>query len=300
MRLDHIREFVYLAKELSFVETAKAFYIAQSALSKHIAALEKELGGALFVRDSHQVYLTNTGQLFFEGMSEVLAKYDATVSEVKKTLDGFNSTLRIGYLYEATKDFFLPACRELSKKNSDLGIETRAFEVEEVTAALKRESIEVGITVLPPDKEYLEYRTHKLRQEKYCVVVLKTNRLSKRQSITTKDVAGMDVLFPSPYAFPELSAYLHRKLADTAFEHNAVETAHDSKAIMPFLTMYNGAALIIEHSIPTLEEGCKILELEDVDLSVNLSAVWKKKRESSAIQSFIACIDDQLAASTEL
>ena len=42
--------FTILARTLSFSETARQTGISQPAVSKHIAALESEIGAALFVR----------------------------------------------------------------------------------------------------------------------------------------------------------------------------------------------------------------------------------------------------------
>ncbi|MDR0350344.1 MAG: LysR family transcriptional regulator, partial [Coriobacteriales bacterium] len=295
MQIDYIREFVYLANGSNFSETAKTFYISQSALSKHIAALEKELGGRLLVRDNHQVRLTNIGRVFYDGMADVLERYDRTIADINRTHDGFTSTIRIGYLYEATRDFFLPACEMLRKKHGDLGIETRAYEVEGVLAALRRGTIDVGITAIPPDKDFGDLHVYTLRKAKFFVAVSKANRLSTKERVSFSDLDDIDVLFPHPYVFPELSAYLHRRLKDTQIAARAVETAHDSKSIVPFLSMYNGAALIIEHSIPELGEGFKVLELEDVDLSISLAVIWKKGTESQSIRAFIACLNDALA-----
>ena len=55
MDLAYIREFVALASSLSFSETAEQMHISQSALSRHIQALEKELGEPLFIRSTRKM-----------------------------------------------------------------------------------------------------------------------------------------------------------------------------------------------------------------------------------------------------
>jgi DNA-binding transcriptional LysR family regulator len=182
----------------------------------------------------------------------------------------------------------------MRESRKDLGIETMAYEVEEVLAALRRETIDVGITDIPYDKEFVDFNVHSLRKAKFYVAVLNTNRLSAKTQVTPQDFNNIDVLFPHPYVFPELSAYLHRKLKGTQIEANAVESAHDSKSIVPFLSMYNGASLVIEHSIPELGSGCKILEIEGIDLSVHLAVIWKKDNESQNIRFLIECLDNAL------
>jgi LysR family D-serine deaminase transcriptional activator len=70
--------FTTLARTLSFSETAAQLGITQPAVSKAIAALEAELGAALFVRYGRSVTLTDKGnklkaltEKILEGYSEI-------------------------------------------------------------------------------------------------------------------------------------------------------------------------------------------------------------------------------------
>lgn len=72
MRMDILKEFTSLARNLNFSTTARELYITQSTLSKHIALLEKELGAVLFARDSHKVELTEAGTLSLEDAAPIV------------------------------------------------------------------------------------------------------------------------------------------------------------------------------------------------------------------------------------
>jgi LysR family transcriptional regulator, hydrogen peroxide-inducible genes activator len=58
----------------NFTKAAKESGVSQLALTKAIQKLEEKLGGALFVRDTRQVYLTELGQV----MRDHLARVDET------------------------------------------------------------------------------------------------------------------------------------------------------------------------------------------------------------------------------
>lgn len=64
MDISHIREFVMLAECGSFSEAAARLFISQSSLSKHIQALEKELGMPLFNRTTRSIRLSEAGALY--------------------------------------------------------------------------------------------------------------------------------------------------------------------------------------------------------------------------------------------
>lgn len=58
-------EYLELVKRLNFTEAAKNLNMTQSALSKHIAALEKEFGSPLFRRSRQKVELTEAGRVLY-------------------------------------------------------------------------------------------------------------------------------------------------------------------------------------------------------------------------------------------
>jgi LysR family glycine cleavage system transcriptional activator len=56
--LNALRAFEGVAKHLSFTAAANALLISQSALSRHVIALEKLIGAQLFERRPHALVLT--------------------------------------------------------------------------------------------------------------------------------------------------------------------------------------------------------------------------------------------------
>ncbi|MBQ3425055.1 MAG: LysR family transcriptional regulator [Clostridia bacterium] len=62
MNLMYLQEFLVLAETCSFAEAAQRLYMNQSTLSKHIKALETELGVTLFDRSTRQVAITPYGE----------------------------------------------------------------------------------------------------------------------------------------------------------------------------------------------------------------------------------------------
>ena len=64
MEIGTIQEFVVLAECLNFSEAASRLFISQSSLSKHIKALEQELGVALFERTTRSIRLSGAGERY--------------------------------------------------------------------------------------------------------------------------------------------------------------------------------------------------------------------------------------------
>lgn len=72
MDIQYIREFVTLTRHGNYMVAAEELYISQSSLSKHIMALEKELGLHLFNRTTRKVSLTQFGKLFLPYAQQII------------------------------------------------------------------------------------------------------------------------------------------------------------------------------------------------------------------------------------
>lgn len=76
MEVRQLKYFVATADTLNFSRAAESLFVSQSALSKQIADLEKELGVILLKRDKRTVKLTAAGKIFLNEAKEVLARMD--------------------------------------------------------------------------------------------------------------------------------------------------------------------------------------------------------------------------------
>lgn len=96
MELEHLNEFLVLAERKCYAQSAEELFISQSALSKHIAAMEAKLGVQLFHRDSRSVMLTKYGELLRLSARAVTAEWSAFRSALNEELRADQGGLRIG------------------------------------------------------------------------------------------------------------------------------------------------------------------------------------------------------------
>jgi DNA-binding transcriptional LysR family regulator len=77
-----LRHFVAVAEELHFTRAAARLYLAQQALSRDIARLERQLGVDLFTRTTRKVTLTPDGERLLVHARALLALHDQTLQEL--------------------------------------------------------------------------------------------------------------------------------------------------------------------------------------------------------------------------
>lgn len=77
MSVERYRTFLAAARCPTFFEAAEELYITPATVSKHIAALERELGVVLFERRPHGVALTAAGERKLPLVRQLVEAYDA-------------------------------------------------------------------------------------------------------------------------------------------------------------------------------------------------------------------------------
>ena len=95
MELRLLTTFAAAAEQHSFTRAAKTLELTQAAISQQIAALEKELGGVLFERQSRGVQLTERGQRLYAYARKILDLVDEAAVQVGQVEQRLSGNLRI-------------------------------------------------------------------------------------------------------------------------------------------------------------------------------------------------------------
>jgi DNA-binding transcriptional LysR family regulator len=80
-----LRRFLAVAEELHFGRAAARLFVAQQALSRDIARLERRLGFRLFDRSTRQVRLTPEGERLRPLAARLLAVHDEVIGELRSS-----------------------------------------------------------------------------------------------------------------------------------------------------------------------------------------------------------------------
>ena len=120
-RMTALEAFVKVSETKSFTEAAARLGQSKSAISRHISALEAELGSRLFHRSTRTLALTEAGQSYYERVARILADMEEAnraVSQLQSAPRGrlrVNAPMSFGFLHLAQAlPAFLDRYREVT------------------------------------------------------------------------------------------------------------------------------------------------------------------------------------------
>src|SRR6267378_6736053 len=145
MELRHLKYFVAVAEERSFMGAATRLRVAQPSLSKQIRDLEVELGTALFERGPRGVRLTAAGRVFLVEARHTLDVASRAVASARGAALGRDSLLRFAHgelsSYGTDLENLLARFRDT---NPEAQVEISSNHDGEIFHALRERRVDVG------------------------------------------------------------------------------------------------------------------------------------------------------------
>jgi DNA-binding transcriptional LysR family regulator len=121
--LNALRAFEGVAKHSSFTAAANALLISQSALSRHVIALEKLLGTQLFERKPHALVLTKAGQHLLPAVMKSFDRLEYALDDIRN--DGATTlrTLRVQMPPSFAVHLAVPILRDFRRAAAEVEID---------------------------------------------------------------------------------------------------------------------------------------------------------------------------------
>lgn len=174
-QLIYFRE-VALREHIS--EAALELEIAQSAVSRQIANLEKELNTTLFLREGRNVKLTDSGEKLLSQTNQILNLIDETKELFIHNEQSGSPTIKLAYT-ESYVSQALPAIIKSYERDFNIDIRPIMMTPVEIEEALISHQIDVALCELTPKLLNNKYTIkHTLFEETYNLYVHNQNDLS--------------------------------------------------------------------------------------------------------------------------
>ena len=148
MDVTHMHEVLVLAEHLNYTTAAAQLFVSQPTLTRHVNAVEEELGAKLFIRTNHMVELTQAGRVTVKAFQKVVETYDALLADVISIEEGEEGDLRLGMVYYGTTAYYgYPLLEAFAKRHPNVRISTTTGQTTHLYKMLHRGVIDVALTI---------------------------------------------------------------------------------------------------------------------------------------------------------
>jgi DNA-binding transcriptional LysR family regulator len=139
-----LRGFEAAARQLSFTLAAQELNLTQSSISRQIAALERQVGKALFVRRTRALELTAAGQQLQRAVQKALGTVDQCVDELR----GLGGERRVTLTtYASFASLWLaPRLAQFQRAHPDIEIR---LDASDRTVDLQAEDVDLAVRWMP-------------------------------------------------------------------------------------------------------------------------------------------------------
>lgn len=188
MQTETLQEFIVVAKYSNFRKAAEELHMSQSALSSHIAALEREIGVQLFDRNGN-AHLTSAGAHFYACAQQILALCEKSVQETRNVAKQAHP-VRLQLF--GREDSVLEDCLTSIKTPFHVvGMDTKQTLFEALRTGEADVLAAPGVPTLLSRDEKLqqgEFCSFPIGKAKFSYLVSSSNPLAAKDSLTREDI----------------------------------------------------------------------------------------------------------------
>ena len=147
MHLTQLQYFMAVARIESISGAAEALYVSQSAVSKQVLMLEKELGFPLFDRGYRKIHLTENGQLLLDSLRRCSNDFSNTLNAIHRAGGGQSTLLRVAYVeYWDSWRIREPVEAYCKASGREIHLSLEPYMVSELADALRRGNVDLVVS----------------------------------------------------------------------------------------------------------------------------------------------------------
>lgn len=190
-----MRYVLAVAEHENFSLAAQACHVGQPALSQQVARLEKELGVALFSRNSRGAALTEAGREFVRRAGEIVQRADALQAEMSLYAGVRKGTLNLGIITSLQCIDFGGLLSAFCGSYPDVSVNIVQDGTHRLLELLVDRKIDAAFLNRPMSGVPAGLEFVKLGEDVYSLAVPTLHPLAGRERVSLKELSGEHFIF---------------------------------------------------------------------------------------------------------
>ena len=286
MDTSYMREFLVLAKHLNYTSAAQALYISQPTLSRHISALEEELGVTLLNRTRHAVSLTASGEEAVVSFGSIMQHCDELVSQIGKISYDCVSGLSVGMIYYGLSTFYGNRLIDsFAENNRDVHVSKMQTQVTRISVNLEKNVIDVALAMSSPYFKSDSIKKYSIESIPLYAIVKKNHPWAEKKSVTVEELATTHIV--SPHHPLDKKPFLEELFQQNGLDYVGVESAPQLDSLMDILYTTNKVHVGTMLNSTASGGGLVYIPIEDGDFFEDVSLLYRADNTNINIQKLI-------------
>jgi DNA-binding transcriptional LysR family regulator len=285
--LRRLRYFVTIADELHFGRAALRLRIAQPPLTRHITALETELGIRLFERSTRAVRLTPEGTLFLEQARAVLRAVDEADATARKMAQGMVGRLVIGYASSIPmSDVFSDMIRNAGRNLPEVELLLREVSSTSQAQQILDGTLDIGFGWSATKAATSGMRSLVIARDPLVVAVPSTSPFASKAAIDFAALAEETILtYPAGYG-SALNAALDELCAKAGFVPRMGPAASQITTLVSLVAAERGVAIVPSFTSALRRSGVAYVPLAEPYV-LEQTVSWREPFASKSVERFV-------------
>jgi LysR family transcriptional regulator, nitrogen assimilation regulatory protein len=290
MNLRSWRYFLKIAETRNVAAAARELHVAQPALSRHIAAMEAELGQPLLLRHRRGVALTDAGVLMRERATAILGEIDRLQDDLNTRASEPSGALAIGMPPSLAAAAAVPLLTRFRRDYARVRVRFREAPTEDLLAAVGKGDLDGAVaTIGEPTRHFATT----LLATDYIGLVAPANADIDGNGIRIRDLAGVPMILMSGTHFMADRINYAAARAEIALDY-----VMETNSLLQLELVKSGVAYAMMPmciaASPSFDRGLKAAPFLDLPIEWGLSTPLDRPR-SAAMHAFETLVKAEIA-----
>ncbi|MFP3154731.1 LysR family transcriptional regulator [Lachnospiraceae bacterium ZAX-1] len=291
MNIETLQYFRYIAKYKNITNAAKQLFVSQSTLSRHIMALENELGVKLFERNNKQMELTQAGQAFYKDSTSFVNHMETVIKNVQSADKGHSGILRVTIpsplSYILSKPLLI-----MQEQHPDVKLVLEAYMFDEIPHAIQYDLYNIGLTYDFMAQEHENLESIFIADETFSLVVPSKYCTGQSKQTVSTIVASLPLTLPSHIEPPFLKKFISalQDYADTKIINTLY--VNTTESVMVNISLGLCYSILPSSWIKALYPHTDItfMDLPNLSTTCKIVLLYKKANATELTNNFINLI----------
>jgi DNA-binding transcriptional LysR family regulator len=293
MELRHLRYFIAVAEERSFLRAAERLHISQPPLSTQIKDLEEELGVQLLQRSSKGIQTTPAGEVFYGEARAVLARVEHARVAARRAARGEEGRLSIGFISVVDYSFLPAALKRFRDQYPGVEVQLHELTTDAQVQELAAERLDIGIGIAPVDHELIVFR--RVVSERLVLAVPAGMLPAGAKSASLRKLADQPfVMIPRPMApgYYDAFASLCRSCG---FQPHIAQRAKQMQTVISLVSHGFGVAVVPESLVNLQRAGVEYVRVRERGPGIDIGLLYRRNDANPAIELFAAIVHETVS-----